>query len=297
MRILVTGSHGLIGSALVAALEREGHDVVRVVRGPAGPGEVHWDPAAGELDLSGTDKIDAAVHLAGEGIAEKRWTSEQKRRIVDSRVASTDLLARSLAAAGHRPSVLVSGSAVGIYGDRGDVVIDEDSPAGAGFLAEVCRQWEAATAPASDAGIRVVHARSGIVLSPEGGALKRQLPLFKVGIGGRLGSGRQYQSWIALDDEVVAIMFALENESLSGPVNLTAPHPVTNAEFTKTLGAVLGRPTVVAAPKFGLSAVLGHELVSEMLLAGQRVMPMRLLGSGYTFRYPELEPALRSLLG
>lgn len=296
MRILVTGSHGLIGSALVAALEQDGHDVVRVVRGPAGRDEVHWDPAAGQLDLSGTDKIDGAVHLAGEGIADKRWTPEQKRRIVDSRVASTDLLARSLASAGHQPSVLVSGSAIGIYGDRGDVVIDEDSPAGAGFLAEVCRQWEAATAPAADAGIRVVLVRTGIVLSPHGGALKKQLPLFKVGMGGKLGSGRQYQSWISLDDEVGAIMFALQNDSLSGPVNLTAPHPVTNAEFTKTLGAVLGRPTVVAAPKFGLSAVLGHELVTEMLLAGQRVMPMRLLGSGYTFRDPELEPALRRLL-
>ena len=296
MRILVTGSHGLIGSALVTALEKDGHDVVRLVRGPAAPGEVHWDPAAGQLDLAGTDKIDGAVHLAGEGIGDKRWTPEQKRRIVDSRVASTDLLARSLASAGHRPSVLISASAVGIYGDRGDVVIDEDSPAGAGFLAEVCRQWEAATAPAADDGIRVVVARNGIVLSPQGGALKKLLPLFKIGMGGRLGSGRQYLSWISIDDEVGAIMFALQNDSLSGPVNLTAPHPVTNAEFTKTLGAVLGRPTVVAAPKFGLSAVLGHELVSEMLLAGQRVMPMRLLGGGYTFRDPELEPALRRLL-
>jgi uncharacterized protein (TIGR01777 family) len=297
MRVIVTGSHGLIGSNLVRTLEGNGHEVVRLVRGSAGPGEVQWDPSQGQLDAGALDGADAAVHLAGEGIADKRWTSDQKRRILDSRIASTTLLAGRLADSGHPPSVLVSGSAVGYYGDGGDAVLDEDAPVGSGFLAEVCRQWEAATEPAANAGIRVVHIRTGIVLTPEGGALKKQLPLFKMGVGGKLGSGRQYQSWIALEDEIDAIVHALKTDSLSGPVNLTSPHPVTNTEFTKTLGSVLGRPTVVAAPKFGLSAVLGHELVSEMLLAGQRVMPARLIASGYTFRYPELEPALRAMLG
>jgi uncharacterized protein (TIGR01777 family) len=296
MRVLVTGSHGLIGSALGAALQRQGHQVVPLVRGSAGPGEIAWDPDAGTFDAGALDKVEAAVHLAGAPIAEKRWSSEQKRRILDSRVVATDLLARRLAESAAPPSVLVSGSAIGIYGDGGDKILDESSPAGTGFLAEVCCQWEAATAPASDAGIRVVHARTGIVLSPAGGALKKQLPLFKVGMGGRLGSGEQYQSWISLDDEVGAIIHALETATLSGPVNLTAPKPVTNAEFTHTLGSVLSRPTKVTAPKFGLSAVLGREMVEEMLLAGQRVVPKKLLDSGYQFHYPELEPALRAML-
>jgi uncharacterized protein (TIGR01777 family) len=296
MRVLVSGSHGLIGSALVAALERQGHQVVPLVRGPAGPGEIAWNPDAGHFDTASLEKVEAAVHLAGAPIAEKRWTADQKRRILDSRVVTTDLLSRRLAEAASRPSVLVSGSAIGFYGDRGDEIVDEQSPAGAGFLAEVCRQWEAATAPASEAGIRVVHARTGIVLSPEGGALKKQLPLFRLGMGGRLGSGEQYQSWIALEDEVGAIIHALETESLSGPVNVTAPNPVANGEFTKTLGSVLGRPTKMAAPKFGLSTVLGHEMVEEMLLASQRVVPKKLLTSGYRFHYDRLEPALRAML-
>jgi len=299
MRALVTGSHGLIGSALVRALEQDHHEVVRLVRGAPSPGsaEARWDPAAGQLDLAGVGKIDAVVHLAGEGIAEKRWTGDQKERILASRVDSTTLLAKGLADADHRPSVLVSGSAIGFYGDGGDSELDETSPPGSGFLADLCRKWEAATAPAETAGVRVVHIRTGIVLSPDGGALKKQLPLFKVGMGGKLGSGRQYQSWISIDDEVGGILHALQTESLAGPVNLTAPHPVTNLEFTKTLGLVLGRPTVVAAPKFALSAALGHQLVEEVLLTGQRVLPAKLLASGYSFRYPELEPALRAILG
>lgn len=297
MRILVTGSHGLIGSALVRQMTDDGHQIVRLVRGPAaGPGEVHWNPAAGELDLSDVDKLDAAVHLAGEGIGEKRWTADQKRQILASRVDSTRLLARRLADAGHRPEVLVSGSAIGFYGDRGDEVLDEDSPAGSGFLADLCQQWEAATATAEEAGIRVVHVRTGIVLAADGGMLKKLLPLFKVGMGAKLGSGRQFQSWISLSDEVGAIVHCLRSESVSGPVNLTAPHPVTNAELTKTLGSVLHRPTLLAAPKFGLSAALGHEMVEEMLIAGQRVMPNKLLESGYRFGQPDLEPALRALL-
>ncbi len=296
MRIAVTGSHGLIGAALVAELARQGHEVVALVRASAGPGDIAWDPQAGQLDVAALAGVDAAVHLAGQPIADKRWTADQKRRILESRVASTDLLSRRLAEAEPRPSVLISGSAIGYYGDRGDDVVDERSPAGGGFLSEVCQRWEEATAPAEAAGIRVVHIRTGIVLSADGGALKKQLPLFRVGMGGRLGSGEQYQSWISLQDEVGGIIHALQTESLVGALNLTAPNPVTNAQFTKTLGAVLGRPTLVAAPKFGLSAVLGHELVTEMLLAGQRVMPKRLLDTGYTFAFSELEPALRQLL-
>ena len=297
MRVLVTGSHGLIGSTLAHWLAADGHEIVRLVRGPAaGPSEVHWDPAAGELDLSGVDELNAAVHLAGEGIGDKRWTPSQKAEILRSRVDSTGLLARRLAEAGHRPRVLVSGSAIGYYGDRGDAIVDEDSPAGSGFLADLCQQWEAGTAPAEEAGIRVVHIRTGIVLAAQGGMLKKLIPLFKAGMGGKLGSGRQYQSWISLDDEVGAIAYCLATDSIAGAVNLTAPHPVTNAEFTKTLGSVLHRPTVLAAPKFGLSAALGHEMVDEMLLAGQRVMPKKLLDSGYPFRQPDLEPALRAVL-
>lgn len=296
MRIIVTGTHGLIGSALVATLTSQGHEVVRLVRGPAGAGDVDWDPDTGRLDPASLVGIDAAVHLAGAPIAEKRWTADQKRLIVDSRVKSTDLLSRRLAESSPRPTVLVSGSAIGYYGDRGDAVVDEGSPPGTGFLAGVCQEWEAAAAPAAAAGIRVVQVRTGIVLSADGGMLKKLLPVYRVGMGGRIGPGTQYQSWISLDDEVGAIIFALETPSISGPVNLTAPNPVTNAEFTTTLGAVLGRPTKVTTPKFGLAAVLGRELVDEMLVAGQRVVPTVLRQSGYTFTNAELEPTLRALL-
>jgi uncharacterized protein (TIGR01777 family) len=297
MRVIVTGSHGMIGSALIPALETAGHRVVRLVRGSPGPGEVHWDPAAGVLDVADLAGADSAVHLAGEGVATKRWTPEQKQRILDSRVKSTDLLSRRLVELDPRPSVLVAGSAVGVYGDRGDEELDEQSKAGTGFLAGLSQQWEAATAPAEEAGIRVVHIRTGIVLSPTGGALKKQLPLFKIGLGGRLGSGRQYQSWISLDDEVGAILFALTTPSLSGPVNLTSPNPVTNADYTKTLGAVLGRPTIFPVPRLGLASILGGEATDEMLLGGQRVLPRKLEEHGYEFMNPELEPALRALLG
>jgi uncharacterized protein len=287
----------MIGSALTTALEDAGQNVVRLVRGSPKPGQVSWDPAAGVLDAGDLNGVEGAVHLAGEGIAAKRWSPEQKRRVLDSRVKSTDLLCRRLADLDPKPSVLVAGSAVGFYGDRGAQELDEQSKAGTGFLVDLCQQWEGATAPAEEAGIRVVHIRTGIVLSPTGGVLKKQLPLFKVGLGGRLGSGRQYQSWIALDDEVGAILFALTNHSLSGPVNLTAPNPVTNAEFTKTLGAVLGRPTIFPVPRIGLSAMLGREAVDEMVLGGQRVLPRQLEQHGYVFRYPDLQPALRHLLG
>ncbi len=285
MKVAVTGSHGLIGSALVASLEADGHEVVRVVRGP---GDV--------LDVGGLGGVEAVVHLAGEGIAERRWTPAQKEKIRHSRIMGTDLLARRLAELTPRPAVLVSGSAVGYYGNGGDDKLDEESPNGSGFLAELVRDWEAATAPASDAGIRVACIRTGIVQSPKGGALKRQLPLFKFGLGGRLGPGRQYQSWIAIDDEVSAIRHVLNTDDLSGPVNLTAPNAVTNAEFTATLASVLRRPALLPVPRFGLALVLGRELVDEALLFSQRVMPRRLEQSGYQFHYPSLEGAFRALL-
>jgi uncharacterized protein len=297
MKVVVTGSHGLIGSALVPALRQAGHTVVPLVRGSAGTGEVRWDPAGGVLDLNLLEGVNGAVHLAGEGIADKRWTAEHKQRIGESRVKSTDLLARTLAQLDPKPQVLVSGSAVGFYGDRGNEELTEESHAGSGFLPDLVKKWEAATAPAEQAGIRVAHIRSGIVLSPEGGALKQQLPLFKLGVGGRLGSGRQYQSWISIADEIGGILHVLASDALRGPVNLTAPQPVTNASFTRTLGSVLGRPAVIPVPRFAVSLVFGTELVDAALLASQRVLPARLQATGYSFQHPGLEEALRSLLG
>ncbi|MDP9075688.1 MAG: TIGR01777 family oxidoreductase [Actinomycetota bacterium] len=294
MKVLVSGSTGLIGSALLPALRAHDHEVVSLVRRRPGSGEVGWDPADGVLDPADLAGIDSVVHLAGEGIGNKRWSAAQKQKILDSRLSSTDLLARRLAEVAPGPSVLISGSAIGFYGDRGDELLDEDSEAGTGFLADVCSRWEAATAPAEAAGIRVAHIRTGVVLSPAGGALKKFLPLFKLFVGGKLGSGRQYQSWITLDDEVAAIVHTLETDSLAGPVNLTAPHPVTNAEFTRALGAALGRPTILPVPGFGLSLLLGKEFAAEMVLGGQRVLPKKLEASGFAFSYPEIEPALRA---
>jgi uncharacterized protein (TIGR01777 family) len=297
MKVIVTGSHGLIGSALVERLTGAGHTVTRLVRSPQpGAGEVAWDPEAGTIDQGPLEGHDAAVHLAGAGIADHRWTDRHKTAVLQSRVKGTSLLARTLAALDPQPRVLASGSAVGFYGDRGDAELTEASPSGGGFLADVVRQWEAATAPAEAAGIRVAHLRSGIVLSPKGGALKKQLPLFRFGVGGRLGSGRQWTSWISLDDEVSAIVHVLTADSIAGPVNLTAPHPVTNADFTKTLAQVLHRPSFMAVPGFALKAVLGREMAEEMLLGGQRVLPEVLEGSGFTFATPDLGDALRSMI-
>jgi uncharacterized protein len=296
MKVVVTGSHGLIGSALTPALERAGHTVIKLVRSSAMTGEVRWDPATGVLDATLLEGVDGAVNLAGQGIAERRWTAEQKQRILDSRVTGTDLLARRLAELDDKPAVLVSGSAIGFYGDRGDEELTEDSKGGTGFLCDLVRRWEAATAPAQEAGIRVAQLRSGIVLSAAGGALKKQLPLFKLGIGGRLGSGRQYQSWISIEDEVGAILHALGTHAVSGPVNLTAPQPVTNREFTATLGRVLRRPTLLAVPRAALSVAFGSELADEVLLASQRVLPARLDATGYQFQHPGLEAALRAVL-
>lgn len=296
MKVAITGSHGLIGGELARVLEAGGHEVTRVVRGEAGPGEIRWDPAAGQIDASGLEGHDAVVNLAGASLGDHRWTDAYKATIRDSRIPGTRLLSQTLARLDRPPTVLASGSAVGFYGDRGDEELTESSPGGSGFLAEVSQAWEGATEAAQASGIRVVLLRTGIVQSPKGGALARQLTPFKLGMGGRLGSGRQWLSWVSLDDEVGGIEHALATPSLAGPLNLTAPAPVTNAEFTKVLGRVLGRPTVLPVPTPALWAVFGREMVAEMLLSGQRVLPTVLLGSGYTFRHPELRAALGEML-
>ena len=271
--------------------------MTRLVRGdPVGAGHAVWDPAEGRIDPARLEGHDAVVHLAGAGIGDHRWTKGYKQEIRRSRVAGTDLLARTLAGLDTPPAVLASASGVNFYGDRGDEELTEEAPAGTGFLAGVVREWEAATAPASAAGIRVAHLRSGIVLSPRGGALRRQLTPFRLGLGGRIGSGRQYVSWIALDDAVAAIEHVLTTPSLSGPVNLVAPNPVTNAEFTRQLGKALNRPAVLAVPPAALKVVLGAEMVSELLLASMRVVPAALPRSGFSFTRPELGAALARLL-
>jgi uncharacterized protein (TIGR01777 family) len=297
MIVAVTGSTGLIGTALVDALEAEGHVVHRLVRRPVcdEQHELHWDPAAGQIDAAALEGVDAAVHLAGESLAAHRWTEAFKHRIRDSRVRGTRLLCDALAGLAAKPGVLVSASAVGYYGDRGDEIVDESSAPGRGFLADVCQQWEAATQPARDAGIRVVNLRLGVVLSPRGGALAQMLTPFNLGAGGVIGSGRQYLSWVALDDVVSAIRFALRTATLAGPVNAASPQAVTNREFTKTLGRVLGRPTLFPMPAFAARLAFG-EMADEMLLGGARVEPRALMSAGFAFQFPELESALRHLL-
>jgi uncharacterized protein len=296
MRVVLTGSSGLIGSALAEALEEGGNEVVRLVRSGADPaqGRFRWDPEAGELDTQALQGADAVVHLAGESVA-GRWTDAKKRRILDSRVNGTRLLSEALAGLERPPQVMVCASAIGFYGKRGGQPVDESHPGADDFLAGVVKQWEAACAPAREAGIRAVNTRFGIVLSREGGALKAMLPAFRLGLGGRLGSGRQPFSWVAIDDVVAAVLFGLESRELSGPVNVTAPHPVTNEEFTQTLARVLHRPAVVPAPAFALRLALGE--FSQEVLAGMKVLPRRLQESGFAFRYPDLEPALRHVLG
>lgn len=298
MRIAVSGSHGLIGSALVRSLEGDGHQVARLTRpgAEARPGDVPWDIEAGTIDAAALEGVDGVVHLAGEGIAAGRWTEEHKRRVRESRTRSTALLAETLATLDAPPAVLLSGSAIGYYGDRGDEELTEASPPGEGFLPELCQAWEAATGMAEAAGIRVAHLRTGIVLSPDGGALAKQLLPFKLGLGGKAGRGDQWQPWIALDDHVRALRFLLEAE-VRGPVNLTAPHPVTNATFARTLGRVLGRPAVIPIPRVvtKLPAGIGP-LVENLLFSSARVLPAVLSGAGFTFLQPELEPALRHLL-
>jgi len=295
VRIAITGASGLIGTALGRSLAADGHAVVPVVRDQSRSGAVRWDIARREIDVAGLEGLDAVVHLAGEGIGDKRWTDEQKRKILESRREGTSLLSEALAGLSTPPPVLVSGSAIGFYGDRGDEQLTETSPAGSGFLTEVVKAWEGATATAEAAGIRVVKARTGIVLDREGGALARMASIARLGALGRLGSGRQWMSWIALEDEVRAIRFLIDHD-IRGPVNLTAPAPVTNAVFTKALGRVLHRPTVLPIPGFGPKLLLGRELASALLLEGQRVRPEVLLNAGFEFRYDDLETALRAIL-
>jgi uncharacterized protein len=297
MRVAITGSTGLIGSALQPHLESLGHEVVRVVRGSAtSPTDIVWSPAERRIDTHALDGIDAVVHLAGAGIGDKRWTDAYKRELLESRTTSTTLISEAIAAATDGPTVLLSASGVGIYGARGDEDLDETSALGDDFLADVCVQWERATSLAETAGARVAHLRSGVVLSTKGGGLKKQLPLFKFGLGGKMGRGNQWLSWISIDDEIAAIAHLLTAD-VSGPVNLTAPAPVTNAEFTDTLGDVLGRPTFLPIPKFGPKLLLGGELAESLLFTGQKVHPRVLEADpGFTFRHPDLATALRSLL-
>ena len=298
MHIIISGSSGLIGSALVDSLRSHGHTVVRLVRraATADGSELTWDPAAGNLDPQAIDGADAVINLSGAGIGDKRWSDTYKRELLDSRLQTTGLLARTIAAVDRKPTVFLSGSAIGWYGPCGDEMLDETSPAGSTFLADICVQWEAAAEPAAAAGVRTALLRTGIVLSPRGGALKKQLPLFKIGAGGKFAKGNQWQSWISIDDEIGAIEHLL-TAPVAGPVNLTAPNPVTNAEFTKTLGAVLKRPAVLPIPSFGPKLLLGEELADALLFTGQRVVPAALEASGYTFQHPTLEVALRALLG
>jgi uncharacterized protein (TIGR01777 family) len=296
LTIVVSGATGLVGRVLVQRLHASGHVVRRLVRGRASEeGDIVWDPARGQLDAPSLEGTDAVVHLAGEAIAH-RWTAERKRAIRESRVSGTTLLAKTIASLERRPRVMVSASAVGFYGDRGDEPLDEASPRGRGFLADVVEVWERSADPAREAGIRVVHPRFGIVLAPDGGALERLLPIFSVGAGGRLGSGLQYMSWIARDDLLRAIEFVLVRDDVVGPANATAPTPVTNAEFSRTLGHVLHRPAVAAVPDFAAKLAYG-QMAEETLLWGQRVLPQKLLQHGFEFRWPTLEEALRHELG
>jgi hypothetical protein len=295
MHIAVTGASGLVGSNLVPMLTTGGHQVTKLVRGKAGEGEAKWDPE-GKFDVRPLAGIDAVVHLAGENIAAARWSTKAKGKIRNSRVQGTRVLCDGLAQMPAPPKVLVCASAIGFYGDRGDEVLTEESAVGVGFLAEVVREWEAATQPARDAGIRVVNLRFGVILSPKGGALAKMLLPFKMGIGGRVGSGRQYWSWISINDAAGAIHHTLMTDSLSGPVNAVTPNPVTNVEFTKMLGRVLNRPTMVPMPAFAARLALG-KMADELLLASSRVEPHKLQRSGYDFRQPTLESALRHLLG
>ncbi|WP_433255149.1 TIGR01777 family oxidoreductase [Streptosporangium sp. CA-135522] len=298
MAIIVTGSSGLLGSALVKALRADGARVVRLVRrAPQGADESFWNPGKGLVDPAALEGSEAVIHLAGAGIGDRRWSDDFKREVARSRIQGTRTLVRALTELSARPPVLLSGSAIGFYGDTGDREVDETSPPGTGFLAqEVVVPWEAETAPAEEAGIRVARLRTGLVLSPDGGMLPRILPIFKLGLGAPLGSGGQYWSWITIDDWVHAVRHILRTPELSGPVNLTAPEPVTNAEFTKALGQALHRPTMpIAVPGFALRTAIG-EFAEEGILTGQRVLPRRLLETGHTFRHTRLDEALANVL-
>ena len=297
MKILVSGSHGLVGQALINLLSSEGHEIARLVRhgSAAGSSDVEWHPNKGIVDKDRLEGFNAVVHLAGENIASGRWTDEKKRAIVDSRVKGTALLSETLAQLKQPPDVFVSASAIGYYGNRGDEVLTEQSAPGDDFLSHGCQEWEKATTPAAEKGIRTVRARFGIILAENGGALKQMLTPFRMGIGGRVGSGKQWMSWIALDDAVSAIRFVMYDKLVSGPVNFVSPFPVTNAEFTKTLGRVLSRPTLFPIPSFAVRLAFG-EMADALLLSSQKVEPAVLTARGYSPGLPRLETALRRLL-
>jgi hypothetical protein len=296
MKTLVTGSTGLVGRSLCAHLRQRGDEVLRLVRrAPAAEDEVQWDPTEGTCDAAAFD-VDAIVHLAGEGIASRRWSKGQMLKIRESRVAGTRLISEGAVRITRRPQVLVSASAVGFYGDRGDEVLNEDSERGAGFLADVCDDWELATDQAVRAGLRVVNPRIGMVLAEGGGALTKMLLPFKLGLGGRIGSGRQWMSWIQLEDLVRVLCAAIDDESLSGPVNAVTPHPVTNSEFTRALGRALRRPTLFPLPAFAARLVMG-KMADELLLASARVTPAKLTQAGFEFHSPEIKAGLAASLG
>ncbi|MET7484718.1 TIGR01777 family oxidoreductase [Streptomyces sp. NPDC005538] len=294
-RIAVTGASGLIGSALVRSLTADGHEVVRLVRRAArGADEVCWDPEGQYVDAAALDGCDAVVNLAGAGIGDHRWTDAYKKTVRDSRVLGTAALAEAVAALDRPPRVWVNGSAIGFYGDTGDRALDEDAPPGDGFLPSLCVEWEEATAPVQEAGVRTVFARTGLVVARDGGAWAKLFPLFKAGIGGRFGDGRQYWSFVALHDEVAAIRHLIDTEGLSGPFNLTAPNPLTNREIAAAMGRVLHRPSLFTVPAPALKLALGE--MSGDVLGSQRVLPKRLLESGFTFAFPEIEGAIRAAL-
>lgn len=294
MNILISGSSGFIGSALAPYLQSHGHTILKLVRDHSQPG-IFWNPGGGVIDLPADAKIDAVINLSGDNIAAARWTKQKKEKILSSRIDSTSLLARTAARLNPHPKVFLSSSGIGFYGDAGNTIVDETSPAGRGFLVDVSREWEAATLAARQVGMRVVCLRISLVLGGKGGILRRLLPLFQAGLSPVLGSGRQYMSWIAMDDFNAAVNYILANKLLSGPVNLCAPNPVTNREFTKTLNRILKRPTLFRMPSFMLSAVLG-EMGKEELLYSSRAVPKKLMVSGFEFRYPDIETALRHVL-
>jgi len=297
MKVLITGSSGFVGSHVIAFLTEKGYECIRLVRRAVrSPNEVFWDPLTGEINLAGIEGLYAVVHLAGEGVATGRWSNNKKERIRLSRVHGTRALTEALARCVQRPRVMFAASAIGYYGDRGDELVTEESTPGRGFLADVCQEWEAASRPAKDAGIRVVLGRIGLVLGREGGALAKMYTPFKLGLGGRLGSGRQYMSWISIDDVVGAIYAAISTAGLAGPVNLVSPQPVTNSEFTRVLGRALRRPTPFPAPAVLLKLLLG-EMAEELFLSSTRVKPTRLEQANYTFKHPDLESCLTAQLG
>jgi len=296
MKIAIAGASGLVGSALIPILQSDGNQITRLVRSSPKAGEIEWHPNQDQVSTQSLEGFDVIINLAGENIAGGRGTDEQKRKIRDSRVNGTHLLSEAIAKMNSKPKAFICASATGIYGDRDDEVLDEQSESGGGFLAGVCREWEKATEPANKAGVRVVNLRFGPILARDGGMLSKLLTPFKMGMGGKVGSGKQYISWIALDDAVSAIKLAIDRQTIHGPLNVVSPNPVTNEEFTKTLGHVLNRPTALAMPAFAARLAFG-EMADEMLLASQKVIPKKLTSAGFQFQYPQLEAAMRRYVG